>query len=94
MDIVWRRMALDDLEDARRYIARDNPRASARVYSAILTSVGRLANHPNLGRPGRVGGTRELVVPRTPYIVAYTVIDEAVMILSVMHTARKWPDRF
>jgi len=48
---------------------------------------------PGLGRPGRVEGTRELVVPRTPYIVAYTVIDDQVMILSVIHSSRRWPDR-
>ena len=94
MDIVWRRVALDDLEAARRYIAEHNPGAAARVNAAILGSVGRLANHPSLGRPGRVDGTRKLVVPRTPYIVAYAVVDEQVMILSVLHSARKWPDRF
>ena len=87
MDIVRRRMALDDLEAARRYIAEHNPRAAARVHAAIVISVGRLADHPGLGRPGRVHGTRELVVPRTPYIVAYTVIETQVMILSVC-TAR------
>jgi len=94
MDIVWRRMALDDLEAARRYIAENNPRAASRVHAAIFTSVGRLANHPGLGRLGRVDGTRELVVPRTPYIVAYAISDERVMVLSVMHSARRWPDRF
>jgi addiction module RelE/StbE family toxin len=94
MEIVWRPMALDDLESARRYIAEHNPRAAARVLVAILASVGRLANHPEFGRLGRVAGTRELVVPRTPYIVAYAVVDDEVMILSVMHSARRWPDRF
>lgn len=94
MDIVWRRTALDDLGAARRYIAENNPRGATRVHTAILASVGRLADHPGLGRPGRVDGTRELVVPRTPYIVAYATIGERVMILSVMHSARRWPDRF
>jgi addiction module RelE/StbE family toxin len=93
MDIVWRRMALDDLEAAHRYIAEHNPRAATRVHAAILTSIGRLADHPNLGRPGRVPGTRELVIPRTPYIAAYAIIDEQVMILSIMHGARRWPDQ-
>jgi toxin ParE1/3/4 len=78
----------------RRYIAEENPRAAARVRAAIIISVGRPASHPSLGRPGRVDGTRELVIPRTPYVVAYVVLDEQVMILSVMHSARKWPDRF
>jgi toxin ParE1/3/4 len=43
---------------------------------------------------GRVDATRELVIPRTPYVVAYTIVDEQVMILSVMHGARRWPDHF
>jgi addiction module RelE/StbE family toxin len=93
MDIVWRRMALDDLEAARRYITEHNPRAASRIHAAILNSVGRLANHPSLGRPGRVDGTRELVVPRTPYLVAYAVLDGQVMILAIMHSARRWPDQ-
>jgi plasmid stabilization system protein ParE len=54
MEIVWRPQALGDLEAARRYIAENNPRAAARVHAAILTSVARLASHPNLGRPGRI----------------------------------------
>ena len=87
-------MALDDLEAARRYIAQRNSRAASRVHAAILASVGRLANHPRLGRPGGVEGTRELVVPRTSYIVAYAVIGEQVIILSVLHGARRWPEQF
>jgi toxin ParE1/3/4 len=94
MDIVRRPRALDGLEAARRYIAEHNPRAASRVHAAILTSVGRLASLPGLGRPGRVDGTRELVIPRTPYVVAYTIVEEQVMILSVMHSARRWPEQF
>lgn len=94
MEIVWRPIALEDLDDAHRYIAQDNPTAANRIRNAILTAVERLADHPNLGRPGRVDETRELVVPRTPFIVAYAVLDEQLMILSVMHGAREWPERF
>jgi toxin ParE1/3/4 len=54
----------------------------------------RLADYPNLGRPGRVDETRELVVADTPYIVAYVVLDNQLMILSVLHGAREWPKRF
>ncbi|HEX6441896.1 MAG TPA: type II toxin-antitoxin system RelE/ParE family toxin [Stellaceae bacterium] len=94
MEIVWRPSALDDLEQARRYVAEHNPRAAARLWDRILKSIERLAALPGLGRPGRVEGTRELVVPRTPYIVAYTVIGDQVMILSVIHSSRRWPDQF
>jgi addiction module RelE/StbE family toxin len=82
MEIVWRPSALDDLEQGRHYIAEHNPRAAERLWARILNAVERLAARPGLGRPGRVEGTRELVVPRTPYIVAYTVIGDQVMILS------------
>ena len=56
--------------------------------SAVET---RLVMHPEIGRPGRVPGTRELVVPRTPFIIPYRVKDNAVQILRVYHAARKWP---
>jgi toxin ParE1/3/4 len=94
MEIVWRAAAVDDLDSAYVYIAENNPRAADRLRSRIMTSVGRLAMLPNLGRPGRVDGTRELVVPNTPYIVAYTLIADQVMVLSVMHSSRRWPERF
>ena len=93
MEIVWRPIALEDLEQARRYIAKHDPGAADRLWGRILNSVERLAMLPGLGRPGRVEGTRELVVPRTPYIIAYTVIGAQVMILSVIHSSRRWPDR-
>ena len=93
MEIIWRRGALRDLEEARRYIAQDNPVAANRMQSAIMTAVRRLGDHPALGRPGRVENTRELIVAGTPYIVAYTVIEGEIMILSVIHGARRWPER-
>ncbi|MBV8889678.1 MAG: type II toxin-antitoxin system RelE/ParE family toxin [Alphaproteobacteria bacterium] len=94
MEIIWRRVALSDLEEIRRFIARDNPNAGAHVRSAIRAAVERLTDHPNLGRPGRVQGTRELVVAGTPYIIAYRVLADRLRILSVLHGARRWPDQF
>ena len=94
MEIVWREVALGSLERARAYIAEDNPAAAQRVYDHILRSVRNLAEMPNMGRPGRVENTRELVVPDTPYIVAYTVLDEQVVIIAVQHSAQQWPERF
>ncbi len=94
MELTWRPIAVEDLQKIHRYIAQDNPAAADRIRGAILRSVERLANFPGLGRTGRVDGTRELVVPNTPYIVAYTVIGGQVMILSVIHSARDWPEHF
>jgi toxin ParE1/3/4 len=71
MEIIWRSAALNDIESIREFIAQDNPEAAARVHSAIGVAVERLAEHPNLGRVGRVEGTRELIISSVPYIVAY-----------------------
>jgi toxin ParE1/3/4 len=53
-----------------------------------------LADQPQMGRPGRVSGTREFVVPRTSYIVPYRVRDNRIQVLRVYHGARRWPERF
>jgi toxin ParE1/3/4 len=94
MEVVWRQVALNSLERARAYIAQDNPAAAERVREQILNAVRDLADMPNMGRPGRVEDTRELVVAGTPYIVAYTVLDNQIAIIAVQHSAQKWPDRF
>ena len=94
MKVVWFRSAIADLEEARAYIARDDPKAARRVASALVASVDRLSEYPGIGRPGRIPGTRELVVSRTPYLIPYRVRDGVVEILRVFHARRRWPDRF
>ena len=94
MEIIWRRAALNDLEALHEFIAEDNPEAAQRVAAAIGAAVHPLAEHPNLGRAGRVGGTRELVLSSLPYIIVYRIVAEQVRILSVMHTSRQWLRRF
>jgi toxin ParE1/3/4 len=94
MKVRWTAPALGDLEAAGDYIARDNPSAAARVITAVLDQADALATHPHIGRPGRVPGTRELVVTTTPFIAAYRVRDQEVEVLAVFHGARRWPDRF
>jgi addiction module RelE/StbE family toxin len=82
------------LEDIRERIASDNPAAATRVIERIRSAVRRLAASPAIGRLGRVEGTRELVITGTPYIVPYRVKDDAVEIVTVLHCAQRWPDRF
>jgi len=60
----------------------------------IIEDVSRLAEFSEVGRAGRIAGTRELVISNLPYIVAYRVTDTEVRILKVMHTSRKWPRKF
>ena len=94
MEIIWRRVALNDLEAIRRYTAYENPAAGARIRAAIRNAVEQLADHPHLGRPGRVGGTREFVIAGTPFIVIYRVLGNRLRILSMIHAARRRPERF
>lgn len=75
------------------YIAQDSPIAASAVYQTIERQVGRLAEHARVGRPGRIEGTRELVVSGTPYIVAYKVGTNEVIIVRTLHGAQRWPAR-
>jgi plasmid stabilization system protein ParE len=92
-EIRWLTRALANLDAEAAFIARDHPAAAARVVEAIASAVDLLAEHPALGRPGRVEGTRELVVPDTPYLVPCRVRGNAVEILRVFPGARKWPKK-
>jgi toxin ParE1/3/4 len=95
MKLVWAPQALQDLASLRAYIAEDNPAAAQRVASSIVRVVNDgLPRHPDIGRPGRVPGTRELVIPRTPFIVPYRVRANTIVILGAYHGARRWPDSF
>ena len=82
------------LEDICERIAADNPTAASRMVERIRVAVKRLAASPALGRPGRVADTRELVIPHTPYIVPYRVKGDVVQIITILHGAQRWPDKF
>ncbi|MGJ0396385.1 MAG: type II toxin-antitoxin system RelE/ParE family toxin [Methylocystis sp.] len=93
MKIVWAPEAIDDLAALRAYISQDNPPAAQRLALHILDTVETvLAENPHIGRPGRVPGTREFVIDKSPYIIPYRVKDNALQILRVYHGARRWPD--
>ena len=77
------------LEDIRERIAADNPAAAARMIERIRAAVEMLAASPAIGRPGRVAGTRELIISGTPYIVPYRVEGDAVQIITVLHSAQR-----
>jgi addiction module RelE/StbE family toxin len=81
------------LEDIRERIAAENPTAALRLIERIRAAVTRLATSPALGRPGRAAGTRELVIPHTPYIVPYRVKNDVVQIITILHGAQRWPDK-
>lgn len=91
MRVKWLSTAIANLDSEAEYIARDDPAAAARVVKSIQLAVERLRRFPAMGRPGRVIGTRELVVPNTPYVIPYRVRNDAVEVLRVFHGSRRWP---
>ena len=93
MTIVWSVRAVRHLARLRAYIAKDGPDAARDVAATILASVELLAEQPGLGRAGRVPGTRELVIPGTPYLVPYRVRGGRLEIVAVFHGRQRWPDK-
>ncbi len=92
MRLIWSRKALSDLQQIRDFIGADNVQAAGELLKRIRSSTRRLTRHPGLGRPGRVSGSRELVLSGTPYVVWYRVERDAVAVLRVIHGARSWVD--
>jgi toxin ParE1/3/4 len=88
--VEWLHEAERNLAAQLEWIAEHEPWAALDMGDAIHAAVGRLADHPAMARPGRVAGTRELVVAGTPYIVVYRIEPSAVVILRVLHTAQRW----
>jgi toxin ParE1/3/4 len=89
--VVWSRRAIRHLIHLRKHIEKDSEQNAMLVASRILRSVALLETHPEIGRPGRVVGTRELVVPDTPYLIPYRVRQGRLELIAVFHGWRKWP---
>lgn len=92
MKMRWTAIAADDLKSSHEYLSDHAPGHADATVERILSSIDVLEQYPNLGRPGRLEGTRELVITGTPFIVFYRLKKNRVEILSVLHAARKWPD--
>ncbi len=94
MTLVWFRRAIRDLAAIRAYVAQDNPTAAQQLGMRLEQAAILLVTQPSMGRPGRVHGTRELIVSGTPYLIPYRVRGQRIEILRVFHTARLWPPQF
>ena len=92
MKLVWQHYAIEDLRSVQNHIALDNPDAAVAVVQTIYSyTESTLTQFPEAGRTGRVEGTRELVIPRLPFIVPYRINKDQIQILAVHHTSRRWP---
>jgi len=93
--IEWTEQATRDLDQAHDYITFSNSEeVAARITMHIANSVQQLATFPMSGRPGRVRATRELVISNCPFVVAYTIEKEHIVILAIYHGAQQWPEVF
>ncbi|HEY6253972.1 MAG TPA: type II toxin-antitoxin system RelE/ParE family toxin [Candidatus Angelobacter sp.] len=91
MKLRWSPEAADDFAQIIHHIREENPTAALRVAQRISENIAGLKRFPRLGRPGRVGETRELILSPLPFIVVYRIQDEIVEIARVLHGAQRWP---
>ncbi len=95
MMLSWSPAAINDLRAIHSHVAADSIRAADNLLLEIVLTVKQLLSaYPTIGRPGRAQGTRELIIPRTPYIAPYRIQGETLEILRIYHGARPWPDSF
>jgi toxin ParE1/3/4 len=88
--IVWSQRARDRLIEIAGYVAERDADAAARLWQRLVEVTGPLSDHPYIYRPGRVGGTRELVV-HPNYIIVYRVLEDSVEIDNILHARRQYP---
>jgi toxin ParE1/3/4 len=93
VELRWTRKALENLAQIAAYIGQDNPTRARSFVGEIKEKTELLVTFPALGRPGRVPGTRELIVHEN-YVVPYRVKGDTVQIIRVQHVARLWPKQF
>jgi len=94
MKIIWSAAAVRHLQEVVEYIQAESAGGAISTRRRILDTALRVGQIPYSGRLGRMDGTREAVVPRTPYIVVYQLSSQSVEILGIWHAARQWPDSF
>jgi addiction module RelE/StbE family toxin len=88
---IWTIQAKQDLKAQLAYISQENPEAAKNMAVRIKVSCAGLDQYPKVGRVGAVKGTRELVLPGTPYVCVYRLVDGRVQILRLLHTRMMWP---
>ncbi|WP_082890188.1 type II toxin-antitoxin system RelE/ParE family toxin [Halotalea alkalilenta] len=93
MKVFWLAAALRDRDTQLEYIAAKDPLAAVTQGDRIQGQIDHLAEHPNLGREGRVSGTRELIIASTPFIAVYRVLPRAkrIELIRLLHGAQRWP---
>jgi toxin ParE1/3/4 len=94
MKVLWSAASVRYLQEVLEYLQGESSAGAITISRRILGTARRLGQMPYSGRVGRIDGTREAVVPRSPYIVVYEVSEQSVEILGIWHAAREWPESF
>ena len=92
MTVRWTPTSLRDLDSLHSYISEDNATAALDVVETLLKGIEALTRNPQMGRTGRVAGSRELVI--APYVIAYRCRKSVIEVLGIIHGSRRWPDFF
>jgi len=92
LKLKWTKQALEQLKTAHNYIAEENPVVAQIVATRIWDATETLLTQPEIGRLGRIAGTREWVIGKTPYLLAYAIKGDTVQILRVIHSKQRWPE--
>lgn len=90
MKIRFTQQAYQDIDSVYQYICQEDPSIAQVVLDRIEKMIDHLSSHPELGREGRVEKTRELIVPDTPFIVAYAINESFIDVLAIIHMSKPW----
>lgn len=91
MKIIWARPAKNSFVNHIEYLLARTPSGALNVKLAVLDAIKLLEDTPFRGRLGRWADTRELIVEKYPYIVAYGLKVDIIEILYIHHTRQDWP---
>jgi toxin ParE1/3/4 len=94
MKVLYTSLAREDMMHLLNFIGSESPKSALEILNKIESQILNLKLHPEIGRPGRVASTRELVITGTPFIVPYQVRSNTLVILRIYHSRRKWPEGF
>jgi len=90
MNVRWMAAAKQDRANIIDYIATNSPHAALKMDQLFSDAVDLLAAHPQMGKIGKISGTRE-IIPHESYRLVYEIDDDTVWVLALVHTARQWP---
>jgi addiction module RelE/StbE family toxin len=91
MQLRWTEEAANDLERIADYLLLHAPDRASELIRRVYNAPDALLTFPNRGRPGKRADTRELVLAPLPYVVVYTVRDDGVFVVRILHGAQQWP---